>query len=59
MILIEIAAVAALAPLLVVLCECWDRRAGARRDAVIARLSGEHAPPTERPGEWPPGGPES
>jgi hypothetical protein len=43
MILLEIAAVAALAPLLALLFEWWDRRTIAKRNALIARLSARHA----------------
>jgi len=41
--LIEIALVAALAPLIALLFEWWDRRAIARRNALLARLSGNPA----------------
>jgi hypothetical protein len=44
--LLEIAIVAALAPLLALVFEWWDRRAVARRNALLARLS-EH--PTHAP----------
>lgn len=48
MILLEIAAVAALAPLLALLFEWWDRRTIAKRNALIARLSARHARCSER-----------
>jgi hypothetical protein len=47
MILLEIAAVAALAPLLLLFFECWDRRTMAKREAFIARLTCQ-AQSTER-----------
>jgi hypothetical protein len=42
--LIEIAIAAALAPLLALFFEWWDRRAVARRNALLARLSTDLAP---------------
>jgi len=39
MILLEIAAIAALAPLLLLVFECWDRRTTAKREAFIARIA--------------------
>jgi hypothetical protein len=48
MILLEVAAIAALAPLLLLLCEWWDRRTIAKRDAFIARITC-HASNKKRP----------
>ena len=42
--LIELALVAALAPLIALFFEWWDRRAVARRNALLARLSANPAP---------------
>jgi hypothetical protein len=50
--LIEIAIVAALAPLIALFFECRDRRAIARRNALLARLSANPpatSPPRDEP----------